>query len=85
MRPRACCSISNELSDALQRLSRSGEYDQIIVEMSGVAEPDMAKANLKKAAPEPLPGVLAASLRCAALYRAMSAHIYIYIYIYVRT
>ena len=45
----ACCSIKDELSTALGQLGASGEYDHIIVELSGVAEPDLARANIKKA------------------------------------
>ena len=45
----ACCSLSGELNTALQSLSASGEYDHLIVELSGVANPDTAKANLNKA------------------------------------
>jgi len=42
----ACCSLSGELNTALRTLSASGEYDHLIVELSGVANPDTAKDNL---------------------------------------
>ena len=42
----ACCSLSGELNTALRTLSDSGEYDHIVVELSGVANPDTAKNNL---------------------------------------
>ena len=45
----ACCSLSGELNTALRSLSDSGEYDHLIVELSGVANPDTAKKNLKDA------------------------------------
>ena len=45
----ACCSLSGELNTALRSLSASGQYDHLIVELSGVANPDTTKENLKKA------------------------------------
>ena len=45
----ACCSIADELTTSLQAIASSGEYDHIIVELSGVAEPDVAKGNLRRA------------------------------------
>jgi len=45
----ACCSISDELTDALAKLGAAGEYDHIVVELSGVAEPDLVRANFKAA------------------------------------
>ena len=45
----ACCSLSGELNAALRTLSASGDYDQLIVELSGVANPDTAKKNLQQA------------------------------------
>ena len=45
----ACCSLSGELNTALRTLSASGEYDHLIVELSGVANPDTAKGNLEEA------------------------------------
>ena len=45
----ACCDIAGELTDSLRTLGSSGEYDHILVELSGVAEPDVAKSNLRLA------------------------------------
>lgn len=45
----ACCSIADELTTCLQALGSSGDYDHILVELSGVAEPDIAKGNLRRA------------------------------------
>ena len=45
----ACCSLSGELNTALLKLSASGEYDHLIVELSGVANPETTKANLNEA------------------------------------
>ena len=45
----ACCSIADELTDSLKQLGSSGEFDHIVVELSGVAEPDIAKSNLRRA------------------------------------
>ena len=54
----ACCSLSGELNTALRKLSDSGEYDQLIVELSGVANPETAKNNLNQAlADDPSLGV----------------------------
>lgn len=44
----ACCSLADDLNNALRTLSQSGSYDHLIVELSGVAEPDLAKSNLKR-------------------------------------
>lgn len=45
----ACCSIADELTNSLKTLGSSGDFDHIIVELSGVAEPDIAKGNLRRA------------------------------------
>jgi G3E family GTPase len=45
----ACCSISDELTDALAKLGSAGEFDHIVVELSGVAEPELVRANFKAA------------------------------------
>ena len=45
----ACCSLSDELTTALSALSASGEYDHLIVELSGVANPATTRANLEQA------------------------------------
>jgi len=45
----ACCSIADELTEALARLGAAAQYDHIIVELSGVAEPDLVRANFRAA------------------------------------
>ena len=45
----ACCSIAGQLTDTLRNLAASAEYDHIVVELSGVAEPDLVRANLQEA------------------------------------
>ncbi|EKX42836.1 hypothetical protein GUITHDRAFT_73657 [Guillardia theta CCMP2712] len=49
----ACCSISDELFSAVEKLvetgrARGNQFDHILVELSGVAEPSIVKSNFER-------------------------------------
>ncbi|GMI24157.1 hypothetical protein TrRE_jg6495, partial [Triparma retinervis] len=45
----ACCSLSDELATSMGQLLEvgGGEFDQILVELSGVADPNQVKGNFE--------------------------------------
>lgn len=45
----ACCSLADELLTSIQTLTRGRDFDAIVIELSGVADPISVKTNWEQA------------------------------------
>ena len=70
-----CCTLSDDLSEQLSRLARSGDVDYIVIEASGICEPmpiaytisEFCKAEAEGAAPLAMLDNIVAVVDCARL------------------